>query len=294
MNIAFCINNVALAGLGVTVSSLLQNCSNTQALKLWFFCAGLSEQEKNKIKNLLTVESFYGEFSLIDFDPKAQFGTFTPLHGDWTAYGRLLIGDFIHAEKVLYLDADLVVELDVLQIDDFNFDGYVLAAVSGGGFKYALGNKFYINKIGIPPDLDYFNSGVLLLNLPLWQSKKVKEKCLEIAKKYHTQLPSHDQSLLNIYCAGNFGRLPPSFNCIWLPIKPKPKISNKMILHFIGSPKPWAPFGFLLHNGYKTWKEYSKPEWSMINSTFTLSHLKRTWNIRRSYFRLIINRIKAL
>lgn len=293
MNIAFCINRLALTGLGVTLCSLLRNCSNPGKLKIWFLCSDVGKKDREAISQLLQTEGLQGNQTFIDFNPEKEFGNFPSLHGDWTAYGRLLLADYISEDQVLYLDADLIVELDILKAEAFDLEGNVLAAVGGGKFKYTLGKRFYIDKLGMSADLEYFNSGVLLLNLKEWRAEKVKEKCLEIANKYGHELPSHDQSLLNIFCAGRFSKLPPAFNCEWVAYLPKPRISTKMILHFVGSPKPWDPLAFFLHRGYRTWKTYLSNKWAPHFSHYSIEDYKRTWKIRHSYFRTINNRLKS-
>jgi len=294
MNIAFCINRLALKGLGVSLCSLIRNSSNPGKLKFWFLCSNLIIKDKEAIAQLLETEGLPESYTFIDFDPEEEFGKFPSLHGDWTTYGRLLLADYICEDQVLYLDADLVVELDVLEVEAFEFDGNLLAAVGGGKFKYTLGNRFYINKVGMLPDLEYFNSGVLLINLRKWQLENVKNKCLKIANEYGQDIPSNDQSLLNIICAGRFSKLPQAFNSEWIAYQPKPDISNKMILHFAGSPKPWDPLAFFLHNGYCTWKTYLSPEWKTNFSRYSGEDYKRTWKIRHSYFRTINNRLRSL
>ena len=293
MNIAFCINTLGLAGLGVTLSSLLRNCSNPNKLHIWFLCANLSSWQKSKIRKLLLSEKFSGMYNFIDFDPILHFGKYNSLHGDWSTYGRLLLPDIIMEDTVLYLDSDLIVEVDVLELDKFNFNQNILAAVGGGYFKFTLGNKFYIDKLGLSSELEYFNAGILLLNLIEWRLKNVKEECLQIADQFPKDLPSHDQSLLNIYCAGKFAKLPLSYNCAWLADKPKPTTAEKMILHFVGSPKPWDPLGFIIHKGYCKWKEYLNPEWTSLFDRLALANYKRAWQIRRSYIRYVRNRVRS-
>lgn len=286
MNIAFCNNKLGLPGLYVALTSMIQNCSDPSRLVLWFLCAGHSKKDKGKIEKHLQQIDFKGKFRFIDFEPYETFSSFSPLHGDWTAYGRLLLVDYIHENQVLYLDSDLVVEEDVLKLERFDFQGHFLAAVGGGRFRFTYGHKFYVERVGLDPDLKYFNSGVLLLNLREWRSKNIKEACLSVAKQYAIGLPSHDQSILNILCAGNFAKLPKSFNCEWSPVSQKPEISTKMILHFVGSPKPWDPFAFLIHNGYNTWQKYDRKNWiSRFGGVASTAGLVRVWNIRRSYIR---------
>jgi lipopolysaccharide biosynthesis glycosyltransferase len=291
MDIAFCINRLGLAGLGGTMTSLIRNCSDTRRLKIWIFCVDFTNREKMSIVKLFESEQYHGDYDFIDFEPVNIFGSFSSLHGDWTTYGRLLLTDYLDSDQVLYLDNDLLVELDVLEVADFDFQGMSLAAVGGGKFKYALGSKFYIGKLGLSPDLEYFNAGVLLFNLREWRSKRLKEKSLDIARQYPSELPSHDQSIMNLICKGNFAKLPLSFNCEWYADKPKPLIAERMILHFIGAPKPWDPLGYFLHNGYREWRTYSEEGWNANFGRLTSESLIRAWHIRRSYLRCIRNRV---
>jgi len=291
MNIAFCNNKLGLIGLHVTLISLIRNCSDTSQLSIWFLCVAHTVKDKLKIERLLKQESFQGEFCFIDFNPYETFGGFRSLHGDWTCYGRLLLADIIHEDRVLYLDSDLIIELDVLTINDFDLHGHFLGAVGGGRFKFTLGREFYINKLGIEPDLEYFNSGILLLDLHEWRLKNIKEECLKIARRYPMELSSCDQDLLNIVCAGNFAKLPPSFNCEWVASGEKPSVSSNMIFHFVGSPKPWDPFAFLIHNGHQTWLNYQNKTWLSRVGDFTTADITRAWNIRRSYLRYFYRKL---
>ncbi|ANE49264.1 glycosyltransferase family 8 protein [Flavisolibacter tropicus] len=290
MNIVFCINRLGMVGLGATLTSLIRNCSDTKRIKIYFLCAGITSCEKYYIKSLFNEEQFLGGYQFIDFDPSRIFGSFPSLHGDWTTYGRLLISDYLEEDQVLYLDCDLIIELDVLEVEKFDFQGEVLGAVGGGKFKYTLGNKFYIEKIGISPDVEYFNAGVLILDLFKWRMKNIKEQCLELANKYSLELPSHDQSILNIILKGSFAKLSPAFNCEWCADKVRPNVSEKMLLHFVGSPKPWDLFGSFIHNGYQSWLKYSTNKWMAKFGGISTSSLFRTWRIRRSYARCIRNR----
>src|SRR6185437_5028327 len=103
---------------------------------VWFLCGNISCKNKNCLKRLLKSEGFLGSYHFIDFDPFSTFGSFPSLHGDWTTYGRLLLSDYINEDQALYLDSDLIVERDVLELNNFDFNHHVLAAVGGGRFKY--------------------------------------------------------------------------------------------------------------------------------------------------------------
>ncbi|MFZ4106583.1 glycosyltransferase family 8 protein [Flavobacterium sp.] len=291
MNIAFNINRLALIGLGVTLNSLLKKCSNPKKLHFYILCADLNLNDKIKIENLLN-EYGVSEVYLIDFDPKKLFKNYKSLQGDWTAYGRLLLQDYVKGDSVLYLDADLVIELDVLTLEGFDFKEKCLGAVNGGLIDYSLDNQFYY-KIGLNKGLSVFNSGVLLFNLKVWREKDIKNKCLNFADKHPNELKSADQTILNGLFAGNFAYLPSEFNVAWYAQSKKP-VTNLAILHFVGSPKPWDLFGRYFHGGYSVWVSYLDKDWRKSYYKTNCENLIRAWRIRRSYVRTFILKVKTI
>jgi lipopolysaccharide biosynthesis glycosyltransferase len=292
MNIAFCINRLALIGLGVTVSSLIRNCSDSGNLSLWFLAMDLNLEDKENIVQLLEKENFKGKHLILDFNPNSEFGEFNSLHGDWTTYGKFLLPEIINEERVLYLDADLVVELDVLDAEEVDLKGYAIGAKYGSMLKFALDGAFITKAFGLPPESDYFNAGILLFNLQMWRSEKIKDFCLSLARKYPNELVSHDQTILNAAFSGSFARLPENYNCAWNANGQKPQVAQKMIIHYAGSPKPWDIGGKIIHAGYNTWIKYLDSDWSKSYYRITSKSLKRLWKIRRSYVRWFIKKIK--
>jgi lipopolysaccharide biosynthesis glycosyltransferase len=290
MNIAFNINRLALIGLGVTLKSLLENCSNPKKLNFYILCADLNLGDKKNINELLQQ---YGNMNgvFIDFNAIEHFGNFNSLHGDYTCYGRLLLADYILSDRVLYLDADLVIELDVLAIAFLDFQGKAIAAVNGGLIKFSLENDFFCNEIGLNPELAAFNSGILLLNLKMWREKNIKNQCLNFASSYPTKLTG-DETILNALFAGNFTYLPFQFNIAWYAHGNRP-LKASAILHFVGSPKPWDLFGSSFHGGFSVWKNYLDPEWKKAYYKKNYNDFLRAWRIRRSYMKSFILKIKS-
>ena len=281
MNIVFNVNPLGMEGLGSTLTSLIRNCSDNSKLTLCFLCSELKTKDKNNIRQLLQDEFFKGNIDFFDFNAKQIFGHLKSLHGDWTAYGRLLIPAYIKSDNALYLDSDLVINADILAIQNFTTNN-ILSAVNGGPVLYALDNPFFIKKLNWKPDTAYFNSGVLFFNIAAWKATNIDKKVKELTDKYPNELISHDQTLLNAVCEGNFGHLPNEFNLPWYPDKAQPANADKAIIHFVGSPKPWDLFGKIIHEGNGTWKTYNTKFWKNQYGNITVPKLIRTWEIRRS------------
>ena len=84
-------------------------------------------------------------------------------------------------EKVIYLDADIVVNLDIAELWQFNLGARPLGAVpvylqdknEADGLGRVL-NDFDLVRFGFVRAEDYFNSGVLVMNLKRRAAKKKK------------------------------------------------------------------------------------------------------------------------
>lgn len=288
MNIAFNINRLGMEGLGATLSSLIRHCSDSSRLVLHFLCSDLTAIEKKDIEQLAAVNEFSGSIHFIDFDAKKQFGHLRSLHGDWTAYGRLLIPQSIPAEKVLYLDTDLVVLLDVLELETFDQARFPLAAALAGDARFSRDADFYIHTLGFAPEVQVFNSGVLLFNVKDWQDQALDQKCETYAQAHASRFLSADQTLLNAVTAGKFAQLPERYNCRWSPMDGSIKEPGNAIYHFIGSPKPWDLFGKKIHAGYPYWAAYNPVFWAKKYNQISIDKLYRTWQIKKSIIRAMM------
>ena len=292
MDIIFNVNPLGLEGLGATLTSLVRNCSNSKELKLLFLCSEFGKKDKANIDLLLQSEKFKGTVRYIDFDAKGTFGHLKSLHGNWTTYGRLLIANYIKSDTALYLDSDLVILLDVLSLREFNFNGSLLAGVYGSSIEWVIDKDFFINHLKWSIEQGYFNAGVLLFNLKKWRESKMEAKWKSLAEKYPEHLISHDQTLLNAICEGDFAHLSPVFNNPWYPGSDKPEDADSAqnsIIHFVGSPKPWDLFAKNIHKGHKIWKTFNTKTWKEQYGKIKMDKIIRFWKIRRSMLKLLKN-----
>ncbi len=140
-------------------------------------------------------------------------------HFSDAAIYRLLMTDYLprSIDRILYLDGDLIVNLDISEI-----------------FMKHWNNTFAarIEKV----DDGYFNSGVFLTSLNYWRDYDVKSRALD----YLLQNPSleyKDQDSLNHIFKTSNSPLEKRFN---FPLADfRNDISRKCIFHFTGTIKPW-------------------------------------------------------
>ena len=166
-----------------------------------------------------------------------------------TTYRLLIDRLFPQYEKVLYLDCDLVVNRDVAELYDTNLEGAVLGATIG---MLREGVYRYIDKtLHLLPE-QYFNAGVILINIPRFSKEGIGEKGLRMLSEqtYMTQ----DQDVLNLLCANSVKFIDKHWNIEWEQIVEEGKeiildethkgtldyLDEPNIIHFTGPCKPWA------------------------------------------------------
>ena len=289
-DIVFNVNEGGLPGFGATVKSMVEHCSAPADLRVHIMCSRLGESHKANIRTLFDGLAYRGEYRIIDYDADSTFQGLPGLLNDYTTYGRLLIPDYIDAAQILYLDSDLVITCDVLELADLDMEGYPIAAYTGTAVNYALDRTYFLER-GYSKDMAYFNAGVLLMDLDAWRERDLTSEWKEIIADRPETLQSHDQTILNRICAGDFKRLPLKYNTLFLAHHKKPEHTSG-IFHFVGSPKPWDVFGSVIHAGYPLWKRYSPPFWERTYQRMSLGRLNRAWSIRRSILRSIKKRYR--
>jgi lipopolysaccharide biosynthesis glycosyltransferase len=147
-------------------------------------------------------------------------------------------------ERLLYLDCDVLVSGDLGPLWETPFGTAAVAAVRDG-YTRALAYEGGIPGAG--PQLDgnepYFNSGVLLMNLPVWRRLDVTGRCLEYLSEYADRLRFPDQDALNLVCYGRWLRLDASWNdTVKWRLEPETHARQRgqvRIHHFLGPAKPW-------------------------------------------------------
>ena len=138
------------------------------------------------------------------------------------AYFRLLAPHLLpEYETALYLDCDIVVKPGWEEIFETGLDGYLLAGIGdiwGNWECFDKNSKLYQyrqSELELENPLDYFNSGVMLLNLALMRRVFREGELLETAASKEWQ--KHDQDVLNRVCRGKVLFLDYRWNMIECP-----------------------------------------------------------------------------
>ncbi|QWU17916.1 Lipopolysaccharide biosynthesis protein, LPS:glycosyltransferase [Paenibacillus sophorae] len=146
---------------------------------------------------------------------------------------RLLLPGLIPVDKIIYLDCDVLVNMDITQLWQIDLGNYYLGAIKDQGIMEVAQ---IINSKGLNPDL-YFNSGVVLFSLNNIRSNAGwYGETLNFFRNFpDTTMP--DQDALNVVYGGNYLPLDLRYNSFSLASVDH-DFTNK-IVHFAGIEKCW-------------------------------------------------------
>ena len=225
----------------VAMQSLVEHTSPENYYKIHILHKTLTNENKEIIKSYetenISVEfcSLEGIVKKIDSALKLRLRDY---YSD-TIYYRLFIQLlYPHYDKAIYLDADMIIQTDIAELYNMNIGDNLLATVRD---EVVNGNETFKEyskvALGLDPE-DYFNSGMLLMNLKGMREISIEEKFLYMLTKYNLDTIAPDQDYLNILCKGRTYKLPE----IWdkMPdFENKYKDNELKIIHYNMFRKPW-------------------------------------------------------
>lgn len=223
INLMFCGNKKIFDGLIIATLSIIKHTK--EPLHIFILTADLhelnkdflpiDEEERLKLESILKSANEKNKVTLVDVTKnyKDEMLVGANMDTDYTPYIFLrLFADEVKElpDKVLYLDADIVVYDNLKNLYDTDISKYDFAA-----------SKDYLGKWFI--DYRYLNSGVLLMNLKKMRDEGLLAKCREMCVKQKMLLP--DQTALNLICKQKL-YLPRKYN------EQKERKEDTVIRHF--------------------------------------------------------------
>ena len=234
---------------------------------------GLSAAEKENIKTYAGENGAEVIFYEIDEDFVKKFVLTS--HWSSAAYYRLFFPLLVPEEvkKLLYLDTDIIVVGDLATLYNTDVTGHAVAAVYDNWVKTAP-------QLGITEEGNYFNSGMMLINIPLWKEQKVSEHVFDYLAKYPERINYVDQCGLNAVLINNWLKLDWRFNVLHSRIpeamsrkEKKAFLADKVILHYTLD-RPWK---MLCRNPYRDlYHKYLKLSPFQIPDKYTDYSIKKT------------------
>lgn len=176
-------------------------------------------------------------------------------HVSDATYYRLFIQDYIKDEIgfITYLDCDVfcisnpiyIIKKEISKLKKSNFSISSLPEPSLSHYGKKLNMK----------SSNYFNAGVMIINLETWKKNNLQKSFLKILNTYNTKLHFWDQDILNIYFDGNFQVMDENLNYkVDMEVDNSAELidqkqkENIIFLHYSGKFKPWSVRGAVNDN----------------------------------------------
>lgn len=193
--------------------------------------------------------------------------------------------------RVIYLDSDIIANGPVDELWQTDLGGKALAAVP-------IPNSIRIQQHGLPPGSQYFNSGVLLIDLAAWRERNYGERCVAWIRDHPDRAFDPDQDALNLVLRDDWVPLAFKWNAINPFFRPSPFIDMQMseaerkavvadarLVHFNSRHKPWVYMDnhpkqrdYMRYLAQTDWRDWRPPDKTPVNMVRKqLIRLLPTW-----------------
>ena len=255
--IFFTVDDKYVPFLAVALQSLIENSSEKNYYLIKILYTSITEENQEKIKKY-EKENLNIEFvDLNYYINKIKNKLYTRDYYSVTTYFRLFIPNlYPQYNKALYLDCDIVLLADVAELYNIDMGDNLVAAAPDDVIQKIEVFQEYVEKVvGVADYRNYFNAGVLLMNLDELRKFDFQEKFLYSLEKIKFAV-AQDQDYLNRLCKGRVKII----SNVWdkMPISNDTDTNDLKLIHYNLAFKPWH-FEDILYKEY-FWKYAKKTE----------------------------------
>mgnify|MGYP001163265639 FL=1 len=254
MNIVCTLDNGYLKPCGVMLTSLCEN-NKDEKLHIFVVSQDLTDQSKDVLRGIVE-KQYHQALSFINAaDVKAMQRCDVSEengHISKAAFLRLFTASILpqNIDKVIYLDCDLIVRRSLVDLWNTDLTNLALGAVEDESSTEFI-QKGLCEHLKYDRKYNYFNSGVLLINLDYWRKTNAEDKFIKYLEEYNYQLFQNDQDVLNGVLHAEKVLLPFTYNMTDNFYRKERQIRKETweeldsilqtahIVHFTRSKKPW-------------------------------------------------------
>lgn len=261
--VIFSANDKYVPYLGVALLSLIENLSSDCECRIYILYREMSEYHIFWLEEMSTDYVF---IQCVDVSEQLKDKNYyggpveATKHISEETFYRLLIPEVLpQYKKILYLDCDLVILGDAAKLYETDLQGNIFGAV------YSV-EHWNQERTGTVPNADpqeWFNAGVLLIDMERFQAEGCLEQCKELMSRQVFDVV--DQDVLRIVGYGKTLYLPYEWNVMWHHLQSDINglkeynreiylevVRHPEIVHYTSGLKPWnRPKGALAHYFWK-------------------------------------------
>ncbi len=216
VNVFFASDDKYIPYLEVSLASLFENCDKDTEYDVHILTSGISrggvrEVKRTVGKNIKIIVDDVTEY----IEPvKAALGVRLRDYYSESIYYRLFIASmYPELHRAVYLDSDIVLLDDVARLHDVNLEGNVLGVVTDESVITTPVFCDYVKAyIGMKDEREYFNSGVLVMDLDKFREMRLLDKFLYLLREFNFPTVAPDQDYLNFLTYGNVRFLSEGWN----------------------------------------------------------------------------------
>ena len=223
INICFCSDVNLIKFIPTVINSLLRKNSNYK-INIHYIHNIDDEKKINNLKKYINKHDNLTLFSYYKTWDRKYNGLD---HVSVATMLRIFIPDLVKCDKIIYLDIDVVVNLDLYELYDID------CGETGIAIKNSIVKPDGL--IGVKGQKNG-NCGIIVMNLETLRKNNFTQKCLEIHSKNQNR---HDQYIINMYAGGNHTVLKSRFNIFLNQDDYLVEKETEFILHYAGSKKPY-------------------------------------------------------
>ncbi len=215
-------------------------------------------------KNLIFFESY--QFN----DYEHEFPNIKNVHISVATYFRLFIQNYLPKKEkfFVFLDPDVIcindpireIENTMKRLNDTNFTISAKTEHNFGVKNINVNNK-------------YFNAGVMLIDYEKWQLNNFHNKLIKKLEDLKNNIVQWDQDVLNSMLNGEYLELKEILNFKAATKSNKIFKSKVLMIHYMGSHKPWLTSGVFQRDSNYYHKNFRK----VSQNSF---HLEHKWRLR--------------
>ncbi|EOG1934904.1 lipopolysaccharide 3-alpha-galactosyltransferase [Providencia stuartii] len=257
-HVAYGIDHNFLYGCGVSIASLLMHNERTNFSFHVFIDDSISDTDLARFRELS--DDYNVQITLYIIN-SSSIKTL-PTTKNWThaIYFRFIVAEYFinKIDYLLYLDADVVCNNSIEGLTQLDLQNKVAAVVTERDENWW---KKRAQTLGFPEvSAGYFNSGVVYVNLAVWEENQVTKKSMSLLMdtNINHKISYPDQDVLNILLADKVVYLDVVYNTQFslnYELKDQfhyPVNQNTIFIHYVGPTKPWHEWAT-----YETAKPFS-------------------------------------
>jgi len=233
----------------VTLESIVSNAKSNSEYHFYILNNGLKQESIDKVMEY-NYNNFKVEFINVA-EKMEQVGNalHTRDYYSKSTYFRLFIPTmFPQYSKALYLDCDICVLGDIADLYNKNIGNNLVGAIADESVQIVPEFKLYTdNYLGVNSK-NYFNAGILIMNLDELRKMQFEQKFINLLTSYKFEV-AQDQDYLNVICKDRVYYIDKSWNK--MPFKDDTiDVSEINLIHYNLSFKPWHYSGIIYEDKF--------------------------------------------